>query len=252
MKPALGCRFRRSPGARPLVLGHRGSPQRAPENTLASFELARQEGADGVEFDVRLDGSGEVVVFHDRTLSRMTAERSRARVDRLATSELRRIEIGAGERIPLLSEVLELARAHDLCLNVELKASPGSRRRLVARVAEQLRREPRGAERLLLSCFDPWVVWWLSHTLPEIAVAWLVHDQQRLFKYGVGRGLLGAAGINPQHTLLEPARVERWKRGGGLVNTWTVNDPALARGYAELGVDSIISDVPGAILAALG
>ena len=252
MTPALGGRFRRLPGARPLVLGHRGSPERAPENTLASFELARQEGADGFEFDVRLDGSGEVVVFHDRTLTRMTGERSRARVDRLSTAALRSFEIGSGERIPLLREVLELARAHDLCLNVELKASPGSRRRLVARVAEQLRAEPTAEERLLLSCFDPWVVWWLAHSLPRIAVAWLVHDQQRLFKYGVGRGLLGAAGINPQHTLLEPSRIERWKRGGGLVNTWTVNDAASARSYAELGVDSIISDVPGKILAALG
>ncbi|MDQ2646489.1 MAG: glycerophosphodiester phosphodiesterase [Myxococcota bacterium] len=251
MTRLLGGRFRRVPGARPLVLGHRGSPERAPENTLSSFQLAQQEGADGFEFDVRLDGSGEVVVFHDRTLTRMSGERSRARVDRVPTSALKQIELGSGERIPLLLEVLELGRAHDLCLNVELKASPGSRRKLVARVAEQLRDEPRGPERLLLSCFDPWVVWWLSHTLPGFAVAWLVHDQQRLFKYGVGRGLLGAAGINPQHTLLEPARVERWKRGGGLVNTWTVNDPVRAREYAELGVDSIISDVPGKILAAL-
>jgi len=248
----LGGRFRRAPGARPLVLGHRGSPGRAPENTLASFELAREEGADGVELDVRLDGSGEVVVFHDRTLTRMTGATSRARIDQLATAELRRYELGSGERIPLLREVLELARQHDSCLNVELKASPGSRRKLVARVAEQLRAEPRASERILLSCFDPWVVWWLSRSLPDLAVAWLVHDQQRLFKHGLGRSLLGAAGLNPQHTLLDRQRLERWKRGGGLVNTWTVNDAALARSYAELGVDGIISDVPGEILAALG
>jgi glycerophosphoryl diester phosphodiesterase len=82
-------------------------------------------------------------------------------------------------------------------------------------------------------------------------VAWLVHDQQHFFKWGFGRRLLGAAGINAQHTLLSKPRVSRWKRGGGLVNTWTVNDPLLATGYAALGVDAIISDVPGRILAAL-
>jgi glycerophosphoryl diester phosphodiesterase len=236
---------------RPLVLGHRGAPHAAPENTLRSFELARTEGADGVEFDVRLDGSGEVVVIHDRTLSRVTSKRSRARVDRLSTSELRSFDVGEGERVPLLGEVLGWAKDHDLCLNVELKSSHGSRAALVLALVERLKGDPGVSQRILLSSFDPLTVAALARALPAFPVGWLVHDKQRLLKWGFGRRLLGAAGMNPQHTLLTPARIARWKRGGGLLTTWTVNDPASAIDYAALGVDAIISDVPGRILAAL-
>ena len=56
---------------RPLVFGHRGASARAPENTLASFQLAQVEGADGIELDVMVCGSGEVVVCHDVWLDRL-------------------------------------------------------------------------------------------------------------------------------------------------------------------------------------
>jgi glycerophosphoryl diester phosphodiesterase len=245
-----GSRFRRTPGARPLVLGHRGVPHAAPENTLRSFELARSEGADGVEFDVRLDASGEVVVIHDRTLSRVTAQASRARVDQLSTAELRAHDVGLGERVPLLDEVLAWARDHDLCVNIELKSDRESRRNLVRAVVERLRAGPDLRERVLLSSFDPLAVSALARALPEHPVGWLVHDEQRFFKWGFGRRLLGAVALNPQHTLLTPGRIRRWKLGGGLVNTWTVNEPSSALVYAELGIDTVISDVPGRIVAA--
>ena len=244
-------RFRRATGNRPLVLGHRGAPHAAPENTLRSFELARSEGADGVEFDVRLDGSGEVVVIHDRTLTRVTSRHSRARVDQLSTAELRAFDVGHGERVPLLEEVLDWSNTHDLCVNIELKSDSASRRALVRGVVACVRAAHELRGRCLLSSFDPLAVRALARALPELPVAWLIHDEQRLFKWGVGRRLLGAAGINAQHTLLSPASMRRWKRGGGLVNTWTVNDPARAVEFAALGVDAIISDVPGQILSAL-
>jgi glycerophosphoryl diester phosphodiesterase len=233
------------------VLGHRGARHGAPENTLRAFELARIEGADGVELDVRLDGSGEVVVFHDRTLTRITAKRSSARVNELTTAELRAVDVGLGERVPLLAEVLSWARERDLCVNVELKSSGETRRRLVEAVVARLAHEPRVEERILLSSFDPLAVRALAWALPRVPVCWLVEEKQRFYRFGFGRRLLGAAGINPEHGLLVAPRVRRWKRGGGLINTWTVNEPAQALTYADLGVDSIISDVPGRIVAAL-
>jgi glycerophosphoryl diester phosphodiesterase len=118
-------------------------------------------------------------------------------------------------------------------------------------VVERLRDEPSRDERILLSSFDPLAVRALSSALPTVAAAWLVEQKQRFYKYGIGRRLLGAAGINPEHTLLDAARVARWKRGGGLVNTWTVNDPARAVECAALGVNAIISDTPGRVLGAL-
>ena len=65
--------LRRPKGKRPWVLGHRGARHAAPENTLRAFDLALREGAEGVELDVRLDGSGRVVVLHDPDLSRVSS-----------------------------------------------------------------------------------------------------------------------------------------------------------------------------------
>jgi glycerophosphoryl diester phosphodiesterase len=58
--------------------------------------------------------------------------------------------------------------------------------------------------------------------------------------------------VHPERVLATPERVARWKRAGALVNVWTVNDPDEARRLAALGVDAIISDVPGGVLGALG
>src|SRR3954468_10133753 len=106
--PALSA-WQRPLGKRPFVLGHRGARHAAPENTLAAFELARREGADGVELDVRLDASGEVIVLHDPTLTRVTQGKETRHAEDISSPELARLDVGAGERVPLLADVLDWA-----------------------------------------------------------------------------------------------------------------------------------------------
>src|SRR5438105_7771137 len=108
---------------RPLVWGHRGASFDAPENTLAAFELARVQGADGVELDAQRCSSGEVVVLHDDSLGRTTG--FSGLVTETPFSVVRTLDAGArkdqrfrGQRVPLLAEVLE---AFPLLVNVELK-----------------------------------------------------------------------------------------------------------------------------------
>lgn len=246
-----GIRFRRIEGQRPLVLGHRGARHAAPENTFAAFELAHREGADGVELDVRLDGSGEVVVIHDTDLTRVTGGQDRGRVERLSTSRLLSVDVGRGERVPRLADVLAWARERDARVNVEVKADVRDRRRLLSAVIEQLRKIPDARERVLLSSFHPLFVRVLALALSEVAVCWLVHERQHLFRFAPGWRALGARGVNPEHTLLSAAAVRRFRQAGALVNTWTVNDVTLAAAYSSFGVDSIISDCPGKVLASL-
>lgn len=243
--------FRRAEGSRPRILGHRGARHAAPENTFAAFELARAEGADGVELDVRLSADGKVIVFHDPDLRRMTGGNSQARVEDVGTSELVRWDVGSGERIPLLDAVLDWARTTDSLLNVELKSDLRARRALVDAVAGHVAAEPRAAERIVLSSFDPRFVRALAARLPHVPTCWLVHDEQRLLRFAPGWRLLRAAGVHPQHTLLSFSLVRRLRASGALVGTWTVNDPLLAVGYARFGVDTIITDAPGRILALL-
>src|SRR5919197_4354903 len=99
---------------RPLVVGHRGAMGYAPENTLASFELAVEQGADVVELDVHLSRDGQVVVIHDEQLDRTTD--GRGLVGDRTLDELKRLDAGswfdprfAGQRIPTLHEVLAWA-----------------------------------------------------------------------------------------------------------------------------------------------
>jgi glycerophosphoryl diester phosphodiesterase len=236
-------------GQRPFVLGHRGARHRAPENTLAAFELARQEGADGIELDVRLDADGRVIVLHDPTLSRVTQGADDRHAEDISSTELARLDVGKGERVPLLLDVLDWARAHDQRVNVELKSDVRNRALLLQRVLQVMHRAV--LPKLLFSSFHPYFVWWLARHVPELPRAWLVHRKQRILKYAPGFLMLGATAVHPEHPLITPERVPRFKRNGTLLNTWTVNDPARARELAQLGVDALISDVPGKILDAL-
>jgi glycerophosphoryl diester phosphodiesterase len=108
-----------------LVIAHRGASAYAPENTLAAFQLAAEQGADAIELDVDLTRDGHVVVMHDATIERTT--NGHGRVHDLALDEIRQADAGVwkgvafkGERVPLLQEVFE-AVGQQLLINVEIK-----------------------------------------------------------------------------------------------------------------------------------
>ena len=110
--------------SRPLILGHRGASAYAPENTLAAFRLAREQGADGIELDAKLSADGFVVVMHDTTVDRTT--NGTGKVSALTYYELRQLDAGSwynqkyrGEPIPTLEDVFS-AVGRDLLVNVEL------------------------------------------------------------------------------------------------------------------------------------
>ena len=102
-----------------LVIGHRGVPSLKPENTLASFELALELGAAGIELDVhRVDD--ELVVIHDDRVDRTT--NGKGPVSQFTLQDLGELDAGEGEKIPLLAEVLSVVQDRHL-VNVELKGN---------------------------------------------------------------------------------------------------------------------------------
>src|SRR5262245_50734253 len=113
-------RWRRARG-RPRVWAHRGDSAHAPENTMLAFDKARAAGADGIELDVRFDGAGNVVVFHDSPLERLTG--LPGRMEDISATQRARLRVG-GEPIPLLAEVLA---AFDLEIDVEIKSNRAGR-----------------------------------------------------------------------------------------------------------------------------
>jgi glycerophosphoryl diester phosphodiesterase len=106
---------------RPYVISHRGCMIECPENTLAALRWAAQTGADAVEVDLRITADGHLVALHDKTVDRTT--NGTGAVHRLAFEELRRLDAGNGQRVPVAEEVLAQARTLNLKLLLDVKDS---------------------------------------------------------------------------------------------------------------------------------
>ncbi|HEY8042548.1 MAG TPA: glycerophosphodiester phosphodiesterase [Polyangiaceae bacterium] len=216
----------------PLVVGHRGGRGEGwpLENSLAAFERARAEGARAVELDVRTH-EGQVIVHHDP--------------QRASLAELRALGV------PTLAEVLAWARERDVAVNVELKHDVPHRAALAQATARSVRASRAD---VLLSSFDPLLLATAGALAPRAPRALLVHRGQ-----GRWAGVMQEAARAPfcgalhlERTQTEPEALARYRRRGLRLGVWTVNDPREAVDLVALGVATIISDAPGAILAALG
>jgi glycerophosphoryl diester phosphodiesterase len=233
------------------VVGHRGGRGAGwpPENTLAAFEKARSQGAHAVELDVRLCRSGEVVVVHDRSLARVTGNRETRDVADLSFRVLASVELGEGQTVPRLDDVLAWSKASGCALNVELKHDVPDRVALVRAVARSLRGS---GERPLVSSFDPLILVLLRAFAPEVPRALLTDPSQHSARalHALARPLFIAA-LHVERRQASWAGVARWKRRGLTVGVWTVNDPSEARQLRDAGVDLLISDEPGRVLDAI-
>jgi glycerophosphoryl diester phosphodiesterase len=232
------------------ILGHRGASADAPENTLPAFELALAQGADGVELDVRLCASGEVVVFHDATLDRLTGRPGR--VAETPWSTLRTLEVRTTTGvapIPLLSEVLERLPRKTF-INIELKGDAGWFH-LATRVARMLQ-EGKHEQHVLVSSFQPLCLIALALSAPGVRRGYLLEPKEPFWlEAGVVAPLVGRDAVHPADSQLTLERLRRWHASGREVAVWTVDDPARARLLAEWGVDTVITNRPGVLRAAL-
>jgi glycerophosphoryl diester phosphodiesterase len=232
------------------ILGHRGASADAPENTLRAFQLALAQGADGVELDVRLCASGEVVVFHDASLDRLVGRPGR--VADTPWSTLRTLEVRTGNGtapIPLLSEVLETL-PRTAFINVELKGDAGWFH-LATRVARLLL-EGKHEPHVLVSSFQPLCLLALAARGPGLRRGYLLEpDQPFWLESGVVAPLVGRDAVHPADSQVTLERLRRWHASGREVAVWTVDDPARARILSGWGVDTLITNHPGALRAAL-
>lgn len=239
----------------PSVIGHRGAARHAPENTLAGLRTAAEQGAPWVEFDVMLTADGTAVLHHDETLLRTTGlERQMAA---LPYADLAALDAGswfgagfAGEAVPTLEDALVCLGRHGLGANVEIKPTPG-REAETARVAARIlqRHWPAGLPRPLVSSFKRASLAAMLEAAPELQRGLLVEelpDDWRAAAEG-----LGCVSLHLGREALSRPAVEAVKDAGFGLAVYTVNDPAEAVAFRSWGVDSIITDDPPAILAAL-
>ncbi len=236
----------------PLIIGHRGASAHAPENTLAAFRLARDQGADGIEFDVKRCKTGEVVLMHDVSVDRTTS--GRGNVHEMTLRQLRALTAGNGERVPLLDEVFEELSAGraDFLFNVEVTNYATRRDGLEAAVVDVTRRHAI-MSRVLFSTFNPFSAHQLSLRAPDIPRAILHAPDMPLYLRDVWLGpLVSHQFRHPHFSMVTRDEVEALRERYLRVNAWTVNDPEEIRRMADCGVCGIIGDSPREIGEALG
>ncbi|MET0397311.1 MAG: glycerophosphodiester phosphodiesterase family protein [Longimicrobiaceae bacterium] len=225
---------------RTLILGHRGAPLEAPENTFGGFRLAVEHGADGVELDVQRSADGAPVVIHDLTLDRTTDGSGEVRAHSWA--ELSRLHAGPGEPLRRLGEVADWAAGAGAWLNVELKGE-GTEAATLATL------ERAGVlERSLVSSFLPTVVLEVGRLAPGVRRA-LVTEAWDATVAGLVRDS-GAGGVCIHRALATPERLAELAAAGLSVVVWTVDDPAEVRVLLRAGVAAIITNDPRRAVAA--
>lgn len=232
----------------PIVFGHRGASKYAPENTIAAFEIALQQGAEAFELDTMLSADEVPVVIHDRTIDRTTD--GSGKVDQMSTKNLRTKDAGStfsskysNERIPLLEEVFTIFKNRAL-INVELKNYHDLSDALPEKVAEIVNRID-VLDQLLFSSFYPSNLKRIKRLIPGVPVALLC-----------SRGVKGYLPSSKMLLLVSPdyihlyfkditkSFIEKQHHLNRKVNVWTVNHQTDMIRLINQGVDGIITNDP--------
>lgn len=240
----------------PLVLAHRGASAHAPENTLASFRRALDEGAPAIEFDVKLSADGQVVVIHDQTVDRTTDGHGKVRG--LTLAQLKALDAGSwfdsdfrGERIPTLDEVFA-AFGRRVLMNVELTNYASPFDLLVPKVALLVKKHKLG-DQVIFSSFFPHNLSTARRVLPEVPRGLLAFTG---IKGGIQLFIGRFMDLQSEHPFVGDvtAKTIASVHGRGRkVFVYTVNDPEEMRHLFDLGVHGIFTDEPalaGTVLAA--
>ena len=239
-----------------LIIAHRGASYDAPENTIAAFKLAIEQGADGFEADFYLGKDGHVVCLHDADTKRVAGKKLLVR--EAAFEELRALDVGSwkgpqwkGERMPTLEEVLA-AVPEGKKIFIELKSS----REVVGPMAKILAVSKLSPEQVVVISFHADAIAESKKQLPHIKALWLCgmkkkkdgtppptpeHVASTLKRTGADG--LDAEGV-PEY--FNAAFIERLRQlGCREFHVWTIDDPKIADFYARLGAASITTNRPG-------
>lgn len=252
-------------GHLPLIIGHRGASAVAPENTLAAFQRALVEGADGIEFDVRLALDGVPVVIHDATLRR-TGLRDGA-IAKLSSAALSQVDVGTwfnrrhpsaaqpaytNERIATLAQVLEWTQGSGARLYVEMKCAGHESKALAVEVS-RLVRDFGLVDVVVVESFTLAALAEVKYVAPEIRTAALFEPKltrplpstrkliEQAIRYGANEIAL--------HRTLATRRVVAAARQHGLMTVvWTVDNIAWVKRARDFGIHALITNKP-ALLA---
>jgi glycerophosphoryl diester phosphodiesterase len=253
-------------GNKPLIIAHRGASALAPENTLAAFRKAIEDGADGIEFDVRIAKDGVPVVFHDSTLRRMV--KKEGRTSHFTSEELQTLDVGAwfngknplradgkflGETVPTLENLFAFLKGYQGRLYLEMKGSLAEIYALAEVVAKSIRQTD-FLPQIIVKSFKLEAIEKVKTLLPEVYTAALfapkiltiLRKQSRLIERAKD---CNANELSLHYSLATEKLVRKARTEGMPTAIWTADHPIWVRRALEIGIHAIITNNPARLLA---
>jgi glycerophosphoryl diester phosphodiesterase len=241
-----------------LIIGHRGASHDAPENTIAAFKLAIEQGADGFEGDYWLGADGHIVCLHDKDTKRVGGKK--LAITKTPFDELRALDVGSwkdpkwrAERMPTLEESLAIVPAGKTKFFIELKSGP----EIVGPLAKAIAKSSLSPEQFVIISFHDDAIAECKKQMPHIKAQWLcsfpkeekdgkkrrtVNDVAATLK----RIKADSFGAEANIEYFNADYIKRLKTlGCSEFGVWTVDDPMVARFYADQGAWSITTNRPG-------
>ncbi|WP_234999652.1 glycerophosphodiester phosphodiesterase [Maribacter arcticus] len=223
---------------KPLVIGHRGAMGHETENTLPSIQKAMDLGVDMIEIDVFKLKSGEVVVFHDDTVDRLT--NGPGSIEGYNIIELKKLIVNGGHQIPILQDVLKLID-NKVALNIELKGA-GTADRVNFIMNYYINKKNWSPENFIISSFNWDELKEMRKLNPDVAIAVLT-EENPIDAIPMAKELQAVA-INPYFKKLDLDVANQIHDAGFKIYTWTVNEPEDIDAMKKLAVDGIITNFP--------
>ncbi|MUH34932.1 glycerophosphodiester phosphodiesterase [Zobellia amurskyensis] len=223
---------------KPLIIGHRGAMGHETENTIASIEKAMEMGVDMLEIDVFKIKSGEIVVFHDDTIERLTD--GEGEIEDYTLAELKALTVEGGHKIPTLQEILDVMGGKTQ-LNIELKGT-----NTATDVNKMMEAEVKAGnwklDDFIISSFEWDELRTMRKANSNVRIAILI-GKDPLDALAVGKEL-NAEAINPSFKSLTAENNLKIKEAGFKIYPWTVNEPQDILQMKRFGVDGIITNYP--------
>ncbi|MFX1410733.1 MAG: glycerophosphodiester phosphodiesterase [Promethearchaeota archaeon] len=223
-----------------LIISHRGASNLAPENSLKAFRKAIELGADYIECDVHQSKDGEIVIMHDANTFRMTGKSGI--IKKMTFEELKKLEIGEGEKIPILHELIKLAKGK-IALNCEVKV-----RGLEEKLVEILQKTDI-IESTIISSFKTDILLKIQNIEPKLRLATLRPRRMQWITSLVSpKGIIKAAiknrfyAVNPRYSFVNRKLVDRAHYHNLKVFPWTVDSEKKMKKLVKIGVDGIITN----------
>jgi glycerophosphoryl diester phosphodiesterase len=219
-----------------LIIAHRGASSIAPPNTLKSFRKAIELNADYIEFDVHKSLDGEIVIIHDAYISDLNGQRKF--IKEMDLEDLQTIDIGEGENIPTLKELINIAKGN-IGLQCEVKA-PNFSKQLV-----ELLNQENLIDSSIISSFIFSELLELQKLNSKLKLALLLPPEsssRKLIKYCKKAIDNNFYAIHPYFKSINVEMVKLVHDNNMLVNVWTVNTESDIRKVIKMNVDGIISD----------